>query len=129
MATFWKRAAHAVGHTCMFPLYFDYFYFSLHYFPLLFSGRNLGSDCSSSWSLYTCYFYQKMHKAFFVYHRYQTKVLRILRNMTKNNFVETIRRNQMSLVGGNRSSGFPTKSDTNRAVQPQEMARVLKFRI
>ena len=29
----------------------------------------------------------------------------------------------------NRSSGFPTKSDTNRAVQPQKMARGLKFRI
>ena len=25
--------------------------------------------------------------------------------------------------------GFPTKSDTNRAVQPQKMARGLKFRI
>ena len=29
----------------------------------------------------------------------------------------------------NMSSGFPTKSDTNRAAQPQEMARGLKFRI
>ena len=29
----------------------------------------------------------------------------------------------------NRSSGFPTRSDTNRAVQPQKMARSLKFRI
>ena len=29
----------------------------------------------------------------------------------------------------NRSSGFPTRSDTNRAVQPQNMARDLKFRI
>ena len=29
----------------------------------------------------------------------------------------------------NRSSGFPTRSDTNRAVQPQKMARGLKFRI
>ena len=28
-----------------------------------------------------------------------------------------------------RSSGFPTRSDTNRAVQPHEMARGLKFRI
>ena len=27
----------------------------------------------------------------------------------------------------NRSSGFPTRSDTNRAVQPQKMARGLKF--
>ena len=27
------------------------------------------------------------------------------------------------------SSGFPTRSDTNRAVQPQKMARGLKFRI
>ena len=26
-------------------------------------------------------------------------------------------------------SGFPTRSDTNRAVQPQKMARGLKFRI
>ena len=29
----------------------------------------------------------------------------------------------------NRSLGFPTRSDTNRAVQPQKMARGLKFRI
>ena len=28
-----------------------------------------------------------------------------------------------------RSSGFSTRSDTNRAVQPQKMARGLKFRI
>ena len=28
----------------------------------------------------------------------------------------------------NRSSGFPTRSHTNRAVQPQKMARDLKFR-
>ena len=28
-----------------------------------------------------------------------------------------------------RSSGFPTRSDTNRAVQSQKMARDLKFRI
>ena len=27
----------------------------------------------------------------------------------------------------NRSSGFPTRSDTNQAVQPQKMARGLKF--
>ena len=29
----------------------------------------------------------------------------------------------------NRYSGFPTRSDTNQAVQPQKMARGLKFRI
>ena len=29
----------------------------------------------------------------------------------------------------NRSSGFPTRSHTNRAVQPQKMSRGLKFRI
>ena len=29
----------------------------------------------------------------------------------------------------NRSSGFRTRSDTNQAVQPQEMARGLKFGI
>ena len=29
----------------------------------------------------------------------------------------------------NRSSGFPTRSDTNQAVQPQKMATGLKFRI
>ena len=29
----------------------------------------------------------------------------------------------------NRSSGFPTRSDTNRPVQSQKMARSLKFRI
>ena len=32
-------------------------------------------------------------------------------------------------VWENRSSGFPTRSDTNQAVLPQEMARGLKFRI
>ena len=36
----------------------------------------------------------------------------------------------MSLVlTENQSSGFPTRSDTNRAVQPQKMASGLKFRI
>ena len=36
----------------------------------------------------------------------------------------------MSLVTWeNRSSGFPTRSDTNRAVQSQKMAIGLKFRI
>ena len=35
----------------------------------------------------------------------------------------------MSLVLRKPSSGFPTRSDTNRAVQPQKMARSLKFRI
>ena len=29
----------------------------------------------------------------------------------------------------NRYSGFPTRSHTNRAVQPQKMARGLRFRI
>ena len=29
----------------------------------------------------------------------------------------------------NRSSGFPTRSDTNRSVQPQQMVRGLKFRM
>ena len=29
----------------------------------------------------------------------------------------------------NRSSGFPTGSDINQAVQPEKMARSLKFRI
>ena len=36
---------------------------------------------------------------------------------------------QMSLVLRKRSLGFPTRSDTNRAVQLQKMARGLKFRI
>ena len=37
---------------------------------------------------------------------------------------------QMSLVvKKKRSSGFPTRSDTNRAVQSLNMARGLKFRI
>ena len=35
----------------------------------------------------------------------------------------------MGLVVRNRSSGFPTRSDTYRAVQPQKMARSLNFRI
>ena len=33
----------------------------------------------------------------------------------------------LSLVGGNRSSGFATKSDTNQAVLPQKMAKGLTF--
>ena len=36
---------------------------------------------------------------------------------------------QMSLVVKPGLSGFPTRSDTNRAVQQQKMARGLKFRI
>ena len=36
---------------------------------------------------------------------------------------------KMSLVVRNWSSGFPTRSYTNRAVQPQKMARGLKFQI
>ena len=35
----------------------------------------------------------------------------------------------MSRVMTNLSSGFPTRSDTNWAVQPQNMARGLKFQI
>ena len=35
----------------------------------------------------------------------------------------------MSLVLRKPSSGFPTRSDANRAVQSQKMARGLKFRI
>ena len=32
------------------------------------------------------------------------------------------------IIWASLSSGFPTRSDTNRAVQPQKMARGLKFR-
>ena len=35
----------------------------------------------------------------------------------------------LAASGENRSSGFLTWSDTNRAVQPQKMARGLKFGI
>ena len=35
----------------------------------------------------------------------------------------------LSLVAKKLSSGIPTRSDTNRAVQPQKMAIGLKFRI
>ena len=35
----------------------------------------------------------------------------------------------MSLVVRKPSSGFPTRYDTNQTVQPQKMARGLKFRI
>ena len=35
----------------------------------------------------------------------------------------------LSLVVRNSFSGFPTRSDTKRAVKPQKMARGLKFRI
>ena len=36
---------------------------------------------------------------------------------------------KMSRVTGNLSSGFPTRYDTNRNVQPQKIARGLKIRI
>ena len=36
---------------------------------------------------------------------------------------------QLSLVVRKRYSGFPTRSDTNQAVQLQKMARGLQFRI
>ena len=35
----------------------------------------------------------------------------------------------MSIVNRKPASGLPTRSDTNRAVQPQKVARGLKFRI
>ena len=35
----------------------------------------------------------------------------------------------LSLSRENQSKGFSTRSDTNRVVQPQKMARGLKFRI
>ena len=44
------RDAHSVGH--IFSLYFDYLLFKL--FPVW--GLNLGSICSSSWSVHTYYF-------------------------------------------------------------------------
>ena len=34
-----------------------------------------------------------------------------------------------AMLQENLSSGFPTRSDTNQAVQPQKMARGLKFQI
>ena len=37
--------------------------------------------------------------------------------------------NKMSLVVRKPVFGFPTRSDTNRSVQPQKMARGLKFRV
>ena len=42
---------------------------------------------------------------------------------------EYLNDHEMSFVGRNLSLGLPTRFDTNRAVQPQEMARSLKFRI
>ena len=41
----------------------------------------------------------------------------------------TKRRGYEPRCENSRSSGFPTRSDTNQAVQPQKMARGLKFRI
>ena len=38
----------------LLSLYFDLLYFT--YFPLLFLGRDFGSDCISSWSLLMVYF-------------------------------------------------------------------------
>ena len=46
----------------------------------------------------------------------------------KSNLCKLEHQDNMSLVVRNRSSGFPTRSDTNRAVQQQKMARGLKFR-
>ena len=45
---------------------------------------------------------------------------------TKTNQIDHL---EMSLVVRKPVSGFPTRSDTNQAVQPQKMVRVLKFRI
>ena len=36
---------------------------------------------------------------------------------------------KIAVMRENRSSGFPTRSDTNRPEQPQKQARSLKFRL
>ena len=54
MAAFSERVGHSVDH--IFSLYFDYCNCNSSYFPFGFLGHDLGSECSSSWSLHTCYF-------------------------------------------------------------------------
>ena len=49
--------------------------------------------------------------------------------MTEKLFTGTLNKNQNKTKKQNRSSGFPTRSDTNWAVQSLNMARGLKFRI
>ena len=58
MATFWERASYSVDH--MFSLYLDNSLFWL--FPVLVLRVGFWSDCSSSWSLHTCYFYNVFPK-------------------------------------------------------------------
>ena len=50
-------------------------------------------------------------------------------NQIKENWLLTSKNSWSIVKLENPSSGFPTRSDTNWAVQPQEMARGLKFRI
>ena len=53
MATLWESAAHSVGHMFFFVLSICNFSF----LPLSrFRGRDVGSDCISSWSLLTFHF-------------------------------------------------------------------------
>ena len=56
MATFWERAAPSVDR--MLSLYFDYLLLKL--FSILVLGQDLGSDCSSTWSLRTFYFWTQL---------------------------------------------------------------------
>ena len=53
MTAFWQIAAHSVDH--MFSCILTTCICNFSYFLFWFRGRNLGSDCSSSWSLHTCY--------------------------------------------------------------------------
>ena len=65
------------------------------------------------------YVYARQGKNFVVYLRDQSYIMQ--------NFIKI--NNIQAASHENLSSGFPIRSDTNRAVQPQMMARGLKVRI
>ena len=61
--------------------------------------------------------------------RDNTQLATALRNEFIFDFMRLQKEADFSRIRENLSSGLPTRSDTNQAVQPQRMARGLKFRI
>ena len=59
VATFWEIAAHSVDHMFFFIMTICNF----SYFPFLFLGLDLGSDCFSSWLLHTFIIRKKVKSA------------------------------------------------------------------
>ena len=59
----------------------------------------------------------------------QSKEKKHFKTNTEDGFVEQVTKYVMSPDLRKRFSEFPTRSDTNRAVQPQKMAKGLKFLI